>query len=122
MGNGYKKSLCIFHANSEMTKIMVWFTSEKKIFCVKCDKMWTVIRLIWRILTRRAYIIPRKFRNGKTYVTSQGKLNVVTENDLNNLQSECEILKLRKNNLFENIANQDKILEVKLREGKKTTS
>ena len=34
------------------------------------------------------------------------------------MQSECEILKLRKNNLLENIANQDKILEEKLREGK----
>ena len=34
------------------------------------------------------------------------------------MQSECEILKLRKNNLLENIGNQDKILEEKLREGK----
>ena len=62
--------------------------------------------------------IPRKFRNDKTYVTSQKELNVVRKNSLNNLQSECEILKLRKYNLLENIANQDKILEEKLREGK----
>ena len=34
---------------------------------------------------------------------------------MNNLQSECEILKLRKNELLENIANQDKISEEKLR-------
>ena len=54
--------------------------------------------------------IPRNFRNDKTYVTSHEELNVVRKNYLNNLQLECEILKL-KNNLLENIANQDKILE-----------
>ena len=55
--------------------------------------------------------IPRKFRNDKTYVTSQEELNISRKSYLNNLKSECEILKLRKNNLLENIANQDKILE-----------
>ena len=34
----------------------------------------------------------------QTYATSQEGLNVVRKNDLNNLQSECEVLKLRKNN------------------------
>ena len=65
--------------------------------------------------------IPCKFRNGKTYVTSQEELNI-RKNDLNNLHLECEILKLRKNNLLENIANQDKALEEKLREGKNKTT
>ena len=55
--------------------------------------------------------IPRKFRNDKTYITSQEELNISRKSYLNNLKSECEILKLRKNNLLENIANQDKILE-----------
>ena len=55
--------------------------------------------------------IPRKFRNDKTYVTSQEELNISRKSYLNNLKSECEILKLRKNDLLENIANQDKILE-----------
>ena len=55
--------------------------------------------------------IPRKFRNDKTYVTSQEELNISRKSYLNNLKSEWEILKLRKNNLLENIANQDKILE-----------
>ena len=50
MGNAYNKSLCIFHANSEMTK----------------------------------------------HVKSQEEFNVIRKNDLNSLQSECEILKLRK--------------------------
>ena len=77
-----------------------------------------VITLIWGMPTRRAYVYSRKFRNNKTYVTSQEELKVVRKTDLNNLQSECEILKLIKNNLLENIANQDKILEEKLREGK----
>ena len=35
--------------------------------------------------------IPCKFRNDKTYVTLQEELNV-RKNDLNNLQSECEIV------------------------------
>ena len=42
--------------------------------------------------------IPHKLRNNKTNVTSQEALNVVRKNDLNNLQSKCQILKLRKNN------------------------
>ena len=58
--------------------------------------------------------IPCKFRNNKTYLASQDELNVVIKSDLNNLLSECEILELRKSNLLENIANQDKILEEKL--------
>lgn len=62
--------------------------------------------------------IPCKFRDGKTYVTSQEELNIIRKNDLNNLHLECEILKLRKHNLLENIANQDKALEEKIREGK----
>ena len=33
------------------------------------------------------------------------------------MQTECEILNFRKNNLLENIVNQDKILEEKFREG-----
>ena len=55
--------------------------------------------------------IPHKFRNEKTYVTSQEELNIVRKNDVNNLQSECEIVKLRKNNFLESISNQDEILE-----------
>ena len=51
-------------------------------------------------------------------MASEEELKVARKNDLNNLQSECEILKLRKTNLLENIANQDKILEEKLRAGK----
>ena len=58
--------------------------------------------------------IPRKFRNDKPQ-----ELSIVRKNDLNNLQSECEILKLRKNSLLENIAHQDKILEEKLWEKKR---
>ena len=55
--------------------------------------------------------IPHEFRNEKTYVTSQEELNIVRKNDVNNLQSECEIVKLRKNNFLESISNQDEILE-----------
>ena len=43
------------------------------------------------------------------------KSKLVRKNDLNNLPSERELLKLKKN-LLENIANQDKILEEKLKE------
>ena len=62
MGNAYNKSLCIFHANSEMTK----------------------------------------------HVKSQEEFNVIRKNDLNSLQSECEILKLRKNILLENFSKMQK--------------
>ena len=59
--------------------------------------------------TEEPMYIPRKFRNDKPQ-----ELSIVRKNDLNNLQSECEILKLRKNSLLEKIAHQDKILEEKL--------
>ena len=81
----------------------------------RCERL---LDLYGGCLQEEPMYIPRKFRNDKTYVTSQKELNVVRKNSLNNLQSECEILKLRKYNLLENIANQDKILEEKLREGK----
>ena len=70
---------------------------------------------------RRAYVYSTQTHKWQTYVTSQEELSVVRKTDLNNLHnllSEREILKLRKNNLLENIAIQDKILEEKLREGK----
>ena len=62
-------------------------------------------------LQEKSMYIPHKFRNEKTYVTSQEELNIVRKNDVNNLQSECEIVKLRKNNFLESISNQDEILE-----------
>ena len=55
-----------------------------------------VIRLIWGILREEPMYIPRKFKNDRTYVTSEEELNVFRKNDLSNLQSECEILKLKK--------------------------
>ena len=60
------------------------------------------------------YYIPRKFRNDKTFCNIKEELNFVSKNYLNNLKSECDMLKLRKNNLIENIAVQDKILQEKL--------
>ena len=84
----------------------------------KLTRYERLLDLYGECLQEEPMYIPRKFRNDKTYVRSQEELNVVRENGLNNLQSKCEILKLRKNNLLENIANQDKILEEKLREGK----
>ena len=62
---------------------------------IRCERL---LDLYGKYLQEEPTYIPRKFRNGKTYVKSQGELNVFRENDLNNLQSESEILKLRKNN------------------------
>ena len=42
------------------------------------------------------------------HVKSQEEFNFIGKNDLNNLQSECEILKLRKNILHENFAKMRK--------------
>ena len=91
---------------------------KRKDFVYKFTRCERLLDLYGECLQEEPMYIPRKFSNDKTYVTSQEELNVVRRNDLNNLQSECEILKLRKYNLLENIANQDKILEEKLREGK----
>ena len=71
--NAYKKSLCLFNANSDMKK-----------------------------------------KN----VTTIQELTVVRKNYLDNLRSECEILNLRKNDLLENNANEDRILEEKSSLGK----
>ena len=56
---------------------------------------------------RRAYVYSTQTHKWQTHVTSQEELSVVRKTDLNklhNLLSEREILKLRKNNLLENIA------------------
>ena len=91
---------------------------KRKDFVHKFTRCERLLDLYGECLQEEPMHIPCKFRNDKAYVTSQEELNIVRKNDLNNLQSECEVLKLRKNNLLENIANQDKILEEKLREGK----
>lgn len=56
---------------------------------------------------------------GKIYVAWQEELKVVRKNGLSNFQPKCVILKLRNNNLIENIANQDKIPGKKLNEKKR---
>ena len=91
---------------------------KKKDFVYKFTRCERLLDLYGEFLQEEPMYIPRNFRNDEAYVTSQEESNVVRKNGLNNLQLECEILKLRKNNLLENIANQDNILQEKLREGK----
>ena len=94
---------------------MVRFTSEKERFLVQIYKMWTVIWDLYEECPQNKPMhIPCKFKNDKTYVTWQEELKFVRKNDLNNLLSQCEILKLRKNNLLEIITNHDMISEEKL--------
>ena len=69
-------------------------------------------------LQEEPMFIQRKFRHEKTYVTTIQELTVVRKNYLDNLRSECEILNLRKNDLPENNANEDRILEEKSSVGK----
>ena len=85
--------------------------NKRKDFVYKFTRSERLLDLYGQCLQEEPMYIPRKFRNDKTYVTSDEELNVVRKNDLNNLQAECEILKLRRNNLLENIANQDQKLE-----------
>ena len=51
----------------------------------RCERL---LDLYVEYLQEEPMCIPRKFRNDKTYVTSQEELNA-TKNDLNNLQPEC---------------------------------
>ena len=83
---------------------MVWFTWEKKIFCVQINKSGRLLDVYGEYLQKEHMFVPRKFRNSKTYVTSQEELNIARKNDLSNVQS-FNVWKLRKNNLLENIAN-----------------
>ena len=57
-----------------------------------CERL---LDLYGECLQEEPTYIPRKFRNDKTYLTSQEELNVVRKNDLNNLQSDRETLNLR---------------------------
>ena len=66
-----------------------------------------LVDLYGECLQEEPEYIPRKFKNDKTYVTLQEELNV-GKSDFNNLQSESEILKLRKNNYL-------KILLIRIR-------
>ena len=86
---------------------LVWFTSEKKRLFVQIYKMWTVIRPTWGMPTTRAYVYSTQIQKWQN-VKSQEEFNVTRKNDLNSLQSECEILKLRKNILLENFAKMQK--------------
>ena len=79
---------------------------RKKDFVYKFARSEQLLDLYGECLQEEPMYIPCNFRNDKTYVTSLEELNFVRKNDLKNMQSECETLKLRKNNLLENIANQ----------------
>ena len=92
---------------------------KRKGFVDKFTRYEQLLDLYGECLQEEPIYILHKFRNDKTYVTSQEELNVVRKHGLNNLQSECESLKLRKNNLLENTANQDKVLEEKNNEREK---
>ena len=67
---------------------------------------------------KRAYVYSLQIQKWQNICNITRRIKHCEKNDLHTLQSECEILKLGKNNLRENIANQDEKLEEKLREGK----
>ena len=92
-------------------KLWSHLLQKRKDFVYKFTRCEWLLDVYRECLQEEPMYIPRKFRNDKTYLISKEELNIVRKNDL-------KILKLRKNNLLENIANQDKILEEKLREGK----
>ena len=96
------------HGNNKLWSDLL---QKRRDFVYKFTKCERLLDLHGECLQEKSMYIPHKFRNEKTYVTSQEELNIVRKNDVNNLQSECEIVKLRKNNFLESISNQDKILE-----------
>ena len=82
---------------------LIYFRKEK----ILCSNLKMLVDLYGECLQEEPEYIPRKFKNDKTYVTLQEELNV-GKSDFNNLQSESEILKLRKNNYL-------KILLIRIR-------
>ena len=57
---------------------------KRKYFVYKFTRCERLLDLYGECLQEEPIYIPRKFRNDKTYVTSQEELNVVRKNDLNN--------------------------------------
>ena len=94
-----KQNHCSSYSNNKLWPDLL---PKRKNFVYKFTRCERLLDLFGECLEEAPMYIPRKFRNGKTYVASQEKSNIVKKNDINNLQSECEILKLRKNSFLEN--------------------
>ena len=52
--------------------------------------------------------IPRKWRNDQYHVMSEGELNVLTNLELKRFQTECEILRMRRDDFKQRINHIDK--------------
>ena len=54
---------------------------------------------------------PRKFRNDKYHVMSTSEYACIQKFELQRLQSECEILKIRRDNFSDNLSNLDQEID-----------
>ena len=71
-------------------KLWSHLLQKRKDFVYKFTRCERLLDLYGECLQEEPMFIPHKFRNDKTYVTSQEELNVVRKYDLNNLQSEFQ--------------------------------
>lgn len=65
------------------------------------------MNLYGECLVEEPIYIPRKFRNDKYHVMSQEERNVLTKLNIKKFQSECEILKIRRDRFTMEITEKD---------------
>ena len=73
----------------------------------KHERSDQLLELYNNCLAEEPIYIPRKFRNDKYHVNTKEEKHIVMKSNIQKLQNECEILKLRRDNFASEIIKQD---------------
>ena len=81
---------------------------ERESECYKHISNVSLLDLYTECMEIEAVYIPRKWRNDQYHVMSEGELNVLTNLELKRFQTECEILRMRRDDFKQRINHIDK--------------
>ena len=91
------------HHHLEWNKLL----NHRENLFYKHERNDQLLELYEECLAEEPIYIPRKFRNDKYHVNTVEERNIVMKSNIQKLQSECEILKLRRDNFASDIIKQD---------------
>ena len=69
-----------------------------------------LLQLYGDCLAEEPIYIPRKFRNDNYHTTSQAEINVLTRSNLQKFQTECEVLRIRRDRIITEIVEKDDVI------------
>ena len=85
--------------------------NQREDYYYKYSRSEHLLDLYGQCLQEEPPYIPRKFRNDTYHTMSQQEKNVIAKSNLQRFQTECEILKLRRDHFTQKIIEKDNQLE-----------